>query len=290
MSGIRKKRSSKRSGVPEELQDASRGERLQKVMAEAGVASRRDCEELIEQGRVRVNGQPVTALPAWVDAQQDRIEVDGQAIARPRKTTRRAATKTYIMLHKPPRVISTTEDPEGRTNVVDLIDAPVKARLFPVGRLDAESTGLILLTDDGEMANRLTHPRYEVPKQYEVSVRGDVTEQDVEKLTKGLFLAHKGAPQGEGARTRKAAMEHVQILGRERDRTRGDRTTLRVTLLEGQNREIRRLLARLGFKVRKLKRVAIGPLRLKGLAQGEWRMLTSAELRTLQKAAGMGNR
>lgn len=283
--------------------DAERGPRLQKVMAELGVASRRDCETLIEEGRVSVNGEVVNALPAWVDPGRDVIEVDGQRINRPNQRKGWSAggpvRHTYLMVHKPRNVISTNDDPEGRKRVIDLVDAelPGDPRLYPVGRLDADSTGLILLTDDGELANRLTHPRYEVTKGYEVSVRGRVSEDDLERLRKGLYLATRKAPKtstpaGRGPRTRdaaakKAAVEQVRITGRQTDRERGDRTLLHITLREGQNREIRRLMARLGFKVRRLKRVAIGPLKLKGVAVGGWRMLTNTEVAMLKKAAGL---
>ena len=262
------------------FRDAQRGIRLQKAMAEAGVASRRDCEEMVLAGRVTVNGTRIVELPAWVEPLGDRIELDGEPITPPRRTKKGRAKKTYVMVHKPRRVISTNDDPEGRKRVIDLVDAPMRARLFPVGRLDAESTGLILLTDDGELANRLTHPRYEVTKDYQVQVRGRLGEEDLERLRKGLILATDG-------KTKKASVEAVRILGTETDRTRGDRTTLAIRLREGQNREIRRLLARTGVKVRRLKRVGIGPLRLKGLAIGEWRMLTPAELGALRKATGL---
>lgn len=277
----------KRASVPQSLQDASRGIRLQKAMAEAGVASRRDCEALIEEGRVHVNGELVRELPAWVDPAQDRIEVDGEEIARPRKTSRRSAAKTYIMLNKPRGVISTTDDPEGRRSVTDLIDLPGHHRLFPVGRLDADSTGLILLTDDGELANRLTHPRYGIAKQYQVAVRGKLGPEDMTRMRQGLFLAHRDPDAPRGTKVKKAAVEHVRIVSYEQDRTRGDRTTLAITLREGQNREIRRLLARLGYKVRKLKRVGIGPLQLKSIRPGAWRPLTTSEVRLLYQAAGI---
>jgi len=283
------------------LRDASRGIRLQKALAEAGVASRRACEQLIESGRVRVNGQRVTELPAWVDPGQDTIEVDGEAIARPSRKGRRGTRHTYLMLHKPRNVISTNRDPEGRRRVIDLIPStalPGRPRLFPVGRLDADSTGLLLLTDDGELTHRLTHPRYEVAKHYLVSIKGRVGEDDLERLRRGIYLAPpRDAPPGRKPpaksrhpQAKRASVERVRIVRHETDRTRGDRTTLAITLREGQNREIRRLLARLGFKVRRLKRVGIGPLRLKGLAVGQWRPLTSTELSQLRKAAGMGGR
>jgi pseudouridine synthase len=184
------------------------------------------------------------------------------------------------MLNKPRGVISTTDDPEGRPTVLDLV--PKKhfrgGRVYPVGRLDAESTGLILLTNDGELANRLTHPRYQVAKQYVVSLRGHVTAEDLEKLRRGLYLARERRP------ARKATVAQVRILKHEQDRQRGDRTHLAVSLREGQNRELRRMLERLGHKVRRLERVALGPLRLKGLARRQCRSLTPAEVRGLLKA------
>lgn len=277
---------SPRSSVPEAFADQARGIRLQKAMAQAGVASRRDCEKLIEAGHVRVNGQVVAAMPAWVDPGKDRIEVNGHELARPRKTA--AGTEhTTLMLHKPRRVISTTRDDQGRTSVIDLVNWPGVARLFPVGRLDADSTGLILLTDDGELANRLTHPRYEVAKEYRVTVRGKLSQADLQKLRNGLMLSHQQAA-GRGAK--RAAVESIAVLKHETDRARGDRTHLRIVLREGQNREIRRLVARLGFKVRKLKRTAIGPVKLKGLAAGQWRKLSAGELAALRKAAGLGTK
>lgn len=302
----------KRRAIPIEFTSKDRGIRLQKAMASAGVASRRDCEQIIQQGRVTVNGKLVADLPAWIDPEQDAVEVDGTLInpqSAYARQKRKAHTdtnadshvmltegqpttdspqlpwsqRTYIMLNKPRRVISTTDDPEGRTHVLDLVNANFQARLFPVGRLDADSSGLILLTDDGELANRLTHPRYNVTKQYRVSIRGKVKDKDLEQLREGLYLAAKHGDTP----AKRASMDDIKILSREKDRKRGDRTTLLVTLSEGQNREIRRMLARLGYKVRRLKRVAIGPLVLKGLASGEWRTLRKSEVKQLYKASGL---
>lgn len=277
---------SKRSGVPDALTDAARGERLQKVMAEAGVASRRACEALIAEGRVSVNDQSVTALPAWVDPRRDRIAVDGEAVVSPRGQRRREHRRhVYLVVHKPRRVICTTSDDKGRTNVLDLIDQHFDARLYPVGRLDAESTGLVLLTDDGDLAHRITHPSHGLAKQYRVTVRGRLTEDDRHKLERGLYLGpEKPADARGGAPARRAAMERVRILEHQRDRAQGDRTILAVTLREGRNREIRRLLARLGYKVRRLKRTAVGPVKLKDLPAGAWRHLTTDELRQLKRA------
>lgn len=270
--------------IPAEYADASRGIRLQKAMADAGVASRRDCEAMVAEGRVTVNGQLVADLPAWVDPAADRIEVDGRPLQKKTKKSLSggAHKPVYLLVNKPRNIISTSDDPQGRTTVLDLIDVPLKQRLFAVGRLDADSTGLMLLTNDGELANRLTHPRYEVTKQYRVVVRGRIEEGDLAKLRKGLLLAHD-----EGAKVKRAAMESVSIVKRQVDRKAGDRTTLSITLAEGQNREVRRLLARVGMKVRRLERTAIGPLKLRGIARGQWRPLDPKEVGMLRKAAGL---
>lgn len=280
--------------MPDELKDKSRGERLQKVLAAAGVASRRDCEAMIAEGRVAVNGAVVVDLPAWVDPAVDRITIDDRPIKGQGRGSKGkiAERPTYVMVNKPRRVISTADDPEGRPTVVDLVRGG--QRLFPVGRLDADSTGLILLTNDGELANRLTHPRYEVTKAYRVSLRGRLDAEDIERLRDGLVLTDKRTLGRDGRSTRgkvgvkRAAVESVKVVRRERDSNGEDRTVLMVTLAEGQNREIRRLMARLGLKVRKLHRTAIGPLRLKGVPIGGSRRLTAAEVRTLRRAAGMG--
>ena len=247
--------------------DASRGPRLQKVLAEAGVGSRRACEELIELGEVRVNGQVVKDLPAWVDPDRDRIVVSGQRVS-----TR--ARHVYVMLFKPRGVIATNDDPQGRPRAIDLVNHPSGARLFPVGRLDLDSSGLLLLTNDGELANRLTHPRYGVHKSYQVTVRGSLTKDDVAELERGIFLYDKR--KGHAERTRGV---RLKLLKRDRDRTR-----ILMELREGRNRQIRRMMATLGHPVKKLRRVRLGPLRLKGLAPGEWRDLTATEVTTLKRA------
>ena len=279
----------RRPGVPAAFADAARGVRLQKVLADAGVASRRQCEDLVTAGQVRVNGRLVTALPAWVDPAHDKISVDGKPI-RPTGRGLRAPRKVYVALNKPRRVITTTHDPQGRRHVLDLIDLPDAPRLFPIGRLDADTTGLILLTNDGELAQLLAHPRYEVPKEYHVAIRGRLTDEDVQVLKRGLFLTGQRRPPG-GSRPRtsqpvkRAAVQQVKRLGYSRGKTGHERTRLSVTLAEGQNREIRRLMARLGFSVRRLERVAIGPLRLKGLGPGEWRVLAPQEVAALKRSA-----
>lgn len=256
------------------LRDASRGIRLQKAMADAGVGSRRACEELIESGEVEVNGRAVLDLPAWVDPSRDRILVRG----RPLPVEERAV---HVMLHKPRNVVCTMDDPEGRRTVAELVSHPAAARLFPVGRLDYDSTGLLLMTNDGELANRLTHPRYGVLKTYRATVKGEVAEEALEQLEQGIYLAERREGRTTGAQ--RAAHVGIRIVYRERTRT-----ILEITLAEGRNRQVRRMLASVGHPVRKLMRIGMGPLSLKGLAIGEWRELTRAELNMLRRASDSG--
>ena len=232
------------------------------------MASRRACEELIEDGHVTVNGDIVNTLPAWVDPDVDRITVGDRVIGRTRRNI-------YVMLFKPRGTVSTNRDPEGRRRAIDLINHPDKPRLFPVGRLDVESSGLLLLTNDGELANRLTHPRYGVHKGYEVTVGGRLDQEDIARLEKGIFLTGRDHQGG-----RRTSQSRLSILKRDRDRTR-----LFMELREGRNRQIRRMLANLGFPVKKLRRVRMGPIALKGLSPGEWRELTRGELAALRRAA-----
>ncbi|NBC11090.1 MAG: pseudouridine synthase [Planctomycetes bacterium] len=259
------------ANVPAELKDQSRGLRLHVAMSRAGVGSRRACEQMIAEGRVSVNGVDIGPddMPVWVDTHRDPVRVDGRQIARPRRRT-----FTYLMVNKPRRVICTNDDPQGRRRIVDLV--PQDERLFCVGRLDADSSGLVLLTNDGELAERLTHPRREVAKTYRVTIKGSLDGAAIEKLRRGVVLADRA---GQTARARASG---VRLLERDADRTR-----LEITLREGRNREIRRMLARLGHPVKRLRRIAIGPVPLKGVASGAWRYLTRQELRDLRKAAGM---
>ncbi len=247
--------------------DASRGVRIQKVLADAGVASRRTAEVMIAEGLVKVNGEVIDALPAWVDPLKDKINVDGRPL-------RAAQRHIYVMLHKPAGFVCTNSDPEGRRLATALVEHPSQARLYPVGRLDMDSSGLLLLTNDGELANRLTHPRYEVHKEYEVLVKGRLEPADVARLEEGIFLPNEAAP---GSRTRES---HLKIL--RRDPTR---TLLTMELREGRNRQIRRMLADLGHPVKTLRRIRMGPVRLRGLAIGAWRDLTHSELLQLRKEA-----
>ncbi|MDH3583157.1 MAG: rRNA pseudouridine synthase [Phycisphaerae bacterium] len=252
--------------------DAARGPRLHKALADLGAGSRRACERLIEEGRVAVNGAIIDTSPAWVDPTADRIEVDGHCLTR--RGSR--AGRTYLMVNKPRAVICTNADPEGRRRIIDLV--PHTQRLFCVGRLDADSSGLVLLTDDGDLAHRLTHPSFGVDKTYEVTIKGALTPEQIEKLQRGILLTDRRSPGATRvARSRAAGVEIVR-----RDR---EKTSLRITLREGRNREIRRMLARQGHRVNRLRRIGIGPLKLKGVASGQWRALTRPELSAIRAAA-----
>jgi pseudouridine synthase len=232
-------------------------ERLQKVLAHAGVASRRKSEDLIRQGRVSVNGQVVTQMGIKVDPVGDEIRVDGKRI-------QVAARRVYIVLNKPPGVISTMEDDLGRGALGDLVSVP--ARLYPVGRLDADSEGLVLLTDDGELTNLLTHPRYEHEKEYLAFVNGVPSEQTLEAWQQGVVLDGKITAPAE-----------VDVLRKEEYSS-----LLRITMHEGRKRQIRRVAELLGHPVRELKRVRLGPLHLGPLEVGQWRYLTSKEVESLE--------
>lgn len=250
--------------------------RLQRVMADAGVAARRVCESMIEEGRVRVNGRIVKRLPVFVEL-GDKVEVDG----RPLKAE---ARPLYVMLHKPERTLVTAADEPGmeRATVLDLVDHPAAERLFPVGRLDFDTTGLVLLTNDGELANRLTHPRYGVTKTYQVTVRGDLDHAAVQAIREKAHLAASRDDQEQG-KIRPGGADvapGLEVMKRE-----PGRTTLLVTLREARNRQLRDILSHLGMPVKKLTRTAIGPVQLKGLAVGRWRELTRDELKDLRAAA-----
>jgi len=270
-------RTTRKRSIPAEFTDAERGERLQRVLADAGIDSRRHCEEMILEGRVKVNNKVVGDLPAWVDPENDRITVDGEPVTQPRR--RKSTGKrghTYILLNKPKHVVCTNRDPEGRKRAIDLVKLPGNPRLFCVGRLDADSTGLLLLTTDGDLANHLTHPRYGVHKSYEVVIRGSLGTDEIAELEHGIYLADRRAESAAVRRKKKraraeAALEatrtapvRLQLIKRDRERTH-----LKMELREGRNRQIRRMMARVGHPVKSLKRVQLGPLRLKGIALGE---------------------
>ncbi len=233
--------------------------RLQKFLADAGVASRRRCEELILEGRVLVNGVVIEELPAFVDPRTDRVVANGTPVKRQKLD--------YFLVHKPKGVVCTNRDPQGRTRAIDLLPE-LSARLFPVGRLDADSTGLLLMTNDGELAEHLTHPRYGVPKCYRAEVRGRVPGDLPEILKAGVYLS-------EG----KARATEVEVV-----HASYDRSVLMITLREGRNRQVRRMLARVGHRVKTLKRVQIGPLTVRRLPVGAARRLTPRELDQLRDA------
>jgi 23S rRNA pseudouridine2605 synthase len=239
-------------------------QRLQKILSRAGISSRRNAEELIRAGRVRVNGQVVTQLGVKADPRRDRIAIDGRLL-------RVADQPVYILLHKPVGVVTTLSDPEGRPTVRDLLPE-VRVRVFPVGRLDYHSAGLLLLTNDGELALRLTHPRYGVRKTYRAKVKGVPTPEALAQLAAGVRL--------EEGRT---APTDVRV-----ERSEDGKTWLEITLGEGRNREVRRMCERIGHPVEKLRRVRIGPLTLGKLAPGRHRLLTEREIREVRRAVGLG--
>ena len=236
-------------------------QRLQKILAASGIDSRRKCETLILEHAVSVNGEIVNELPAFADPEKDDIRVDGQRI----KQTK----KVYFLLNKPKGVICTSSDPQKRQKAVDLVDCP--ERIVCVGRLDIDTTGAIILTNDSELVNRLTHPKYELPKTYQIVVRGRVEGADVEKLKKGVWLA-EGKTQGAA----------VKIIRRSHAET-----TLQVVISQGLNRQIRRMFSQLGYKVKLLKRTQIGDIVLKGIAAGNYKRLTKPQLAYLKRATGM---
>lgn len=235
-------------------------ERLQKVLAQAGIASRRKSEEIITGGRVRVNGKVVTELGTRVDPQKDRVEVDGKQIT--------DEETVVLILNKPRGVVSTVSDPEGRETVADLVKH-VKARLFPVGRLDYATSGVLLMTNDGELANALTHPRYGVEKTYLVKVHGSVTEHVLDQWRKGVKL-----DDGETTRPAKEVFKIEEADGY---------TWIQITIKEGKNRQIRRMSEATGLLVSKLKRVAFAGLTIEGIPIGKYRELTSREAYRLKR-------
>ena len=251
------KKTSRRNSIFSKTPDQqSPGEhRLQKILASAGFGSRRQCEELIEQGRVEIDGQ-IAKLGSKVEAGRTLITVDGQRL--------KSAKPVYLALFKPKGYLCTHADQQGRAKTIDLVPKSF-GRLFLIGRLDKDSEGLILLTNDGALSERLTHPKYSVPKVYRVQVAGEVTHEGVAQLRNGMYLS-------EGF----AKAEHVIIKGRHKQST-----ILDITLKEGMNREIRRLLAKIGHKVMTLIRISVGPVKLGKMIPGEWRQLTPYEVNRL---------
>jgi len=244
-------------------------ERLQKILSQAGVASRRLAEELIAQGRVQVNGVTVTALGTKADPGADEIKVDGRRIQAQKR-------KRYILLYKPRGYITTRSDPEGRPTVLDLLRG-VREYIYPVGRLDYDSEGLLLLTNDGELAARLTHPRHEVDKVYEARVRGVPDAHTLERLEKGVTI--------DGRRTAPAKVRLVDPPNKRP--TESEQARIELAIHEGRQRQVRKMFDAVGHPVVRLKRVRIGPIEDPDIKPGHWRELTPQEVARLQRVGGL---
>ncbi|MGM0499427.1 MAG: pseudouridine synthase [Bacillota bacterium] len=232
-------------------------ERLQKVMAHAGVASRRKSEEIIAEGRVKVNGEIVTEMGFKVDPKQDEIVVDGEVISEEKKR--------YILLNKPEGYITTVSDPEDRPTVMDLIP-DLKQRLYPAGRLDYDSSGLLIMTNDGDLTYKLTHPKKEVDKKYRVWADGELSREDFEKFEAGMII--------DGQKTAPAEISNVKY--------KDYQTEFDVVIHEGRNRQVRRMCKIAGFPVASLKRIAFAFLTLEGLEEGDFRYLSEQEVAKLK--------
>jgi 23S rRNA pseudouridine2605 synthase len=233
-------------------------ERLQKVMAHAGVASRRKSEQMIQEGRVKVNGQVVREMGIQVKA-SDRIEVDGVPLDKEQPI--------YILLNKPRGVVSTADDPKGRETVVDLIKG-IEQRVYPVGRLDYDTTGVLILTNDGDLAHKLMHPKYEFEKTYVAKVEGRVTREDLTKLERGVVIDKK-----------KTAPAKARILNYDK---RSDKTMIELIIHEGKNHQVKKMLEAVKHPVEKLTRDSYGFLTTEGLQSGEWRELKQFEVNKLK--------
>jgi 23S rRNA pseudouridine2605 synthase len=251
-----KKKTSKKREFDSTKQKGVGKQRLQKFLAAAGVDSRRNCEELILDGDVKVNRKVIDTLPAFVDPEIDIITVNGRRV--------KHAEKVYFLLNKPKGVICTNSDPQGRKLAIDLIDT--KERIYCVGRLDIDTTGLLMLTNDSELANRLTHPRYELPKTYEVMLKERISGEAIEKLKKGTWLSE--------GKTGKSA---VKVLKRSQKDS-----TIEITIRQGLNRQIRRMLAKVDCRVKSLRRTKVGNITLKGIAVGQYKELTKSQISYLR--------
>lgn len=239
-------------------------ERLQKILARAGLASRREAERWIQEGRVTVNGAVVRKLGSQADVHRDKIKVDGKLIP--------TASRLYFLFYKPPGLITSIGDPRGRPNLGQWLESLGKReRLFPVGRLDYNSSGLLLLTNHGELTHRLTHPSYRVKKAYRVKISGSPSERELDRLRKGIQL--------EDGMTAPARVRVLQALKKS--------AWLEVEIHEGRYREVRRMFEALGYFVEKLIRIRFGPIRLAFLAPGEMRPLSPREISALKSAVGL---
>ncbi|WP_042162685.1 pseudouridine synthase [Paenibacillus gorillae] len=237
-------------------------ERLQKILAQAGIASRRKCEEMILAGQVEVNGEKVTTLGVKADSATDVITVNGKPI--------RSEKKVYLMLNKPKGVITSAKDPQGRKVVADFLPG-IRERVYPVGRLDYDTEGLLLLTNDGEFANLLTHPSHHVPKTYYATVEGVPHGSLLDQLKKGVML--------EDGMTAPAEAEYQDVD------PEGKQSTIRITIYEGRNRQVRRMFDAIKHPVIRLRRVKFGDLGLHNMARGQFRHLTPVEVKELREAA-----
>lgn len=239
--------------------------RVQKILAQAGLASRREAEEWIREGRVFINGR-VAKLGDKADPKKDAVRVDEKRVQL------RAGPKTYILLNKPKGYVTTVSDPQSRDTVLDLLPGGLRRAIKPVGRLDVQTEGLLLLTDDGDLARDLTHPSSGCPKEYRVKVSGQPGEKDLVRLRRGVSI--------EGRRTLPSTIERISTTGRG---TEGN-TWFRVVLTQGRNRQIRKMFELIGHPVSKLKRIAIGPVRDERLPTGAFRNLSEAEVRALRES------
>jgi 23S rRNA pseudouridine2605 synthase len=237
--------------------------RLSKHLADCGVASRRACEELIRAGRVRVNGRVVTEMGVRVDPEADRVECEGRPVEPPKRLI-------TIMLNKPRGVVVTASDPHAKKTVMEFIDH-YKERLYPVGRLDRDSEGLLLFTNDGELAHRLTHPSFHLEKEYEVVVTGGPGRAEIDSLRKGIQL--------DGKRTQRSSIRFIEA--------RNKRRVYRVIIREGRKRQIRRMFEEAGAKVVGLRRIRLGPVKMGHLPMRAVREIKGPELRALRQAAGL---
>ncbi|SFC22264.1 pseudouridine synthase [Clostridium uliginosum] len=233
-------------------------ERLQKYMASCGVASRRKCEEIILGGEVKVNGSLVSELGIKVDPLKDKVEYKGEIITK-------EENKVYIMLNKPEGYITSVKDEKGRKTILDIVN--VKERIYPIGRLDYDSSGLIILTNDGDIYNKIIHPREELIKKYVALVKGEVLEKDIKLFNTGIDIGgYKTAPAD------------IKVLSYDRGMS-----TVEVSIHEGKNRQIRKMFAAIGYEVVGLNRISIGDIKLKYLKKGEWRELNSEELNYINR-------
>ena len=242
-------------------------QRLQKILSTAGIASRRAAESYITDGRVSVNGETLTELGSKADPETDDIRVDGRRI-------KVASRRLYLLLYKPRGYIATRSDPQGRPTVIDLLaKGGVRDYVYPVGRLDYESEGLILLTSDGDLAARLTHPSHEVEREYHVKVLGVPDDHDLERLSKGIVI--------DGRRTLPAEVKLLKVM----PGSDADHATLSIVVKEGRNRQVRNMCEAIGHPVDRLRRVRIGPITDERIRPGEFRELDAKEIAALRRAA-----